>query len=302
MFQRFGLSKKFNLIVLLVFVGGFVLTGGFFAATLMANAKGQVVTNALMLLQTMNSVRDYTSTQVNPELAPRLETDAEFIPQTVPGYSAREVFENLRKSPDYSDFFYKEATLNPTNLRDKSDPFETSLIERFQKQPDLKELNDFRSITGGDLFYIARPIIIKKESCLRCHSTPEAAPKSMIATYGSENGFGWKLNDVVGAQVLSVPANQVFRSAYQAFFLLMTISFGIFTIALVLINILLHRSVIRPLNRMVAVADQVSKGQMENDFEQTTEDEIGTLASAFNRMKLSLTMAMKMLNQSGTQS
>ncbi|MDX2271294.1 MAG: DUF3365 domain-containing protein [Cyanobacteriota bacterium] len=297
MFTQLNLAKKFNLLLIAIFFGGILLTGSAFTTILIGNAEAQVTAKALLLMQTINSVRSYTNGQVTPELAPRLETEEEFIPQTVPGYAAREVFEDLRKNPEYNEFFYKEATLNPTNPRDKSDTFETTLVNQFRGQSSLTELTGFRPTPSGNLFYIARPIPITKESCLRCHSTPEAAPKSMLATYGRENGFGWQLNEIVGAQIVSVPASEVFRNAYQSFFLLMTIAFGVFALAILLVNILLNRAVIRPLNRMVAVADQVSTGQLDVEFESNSKDEMGSLADAFNRMKLSLAMAMRMLNR-----
>ncbi|WP_293111857.1 hypothetical protein [Moorena sp. SIO4G3] len=50
----------------------------------------KVVTDqALILIETMSSVREYTNNQVNPELADRLENEEQFLPQTVPTYSAR---------------------------------------------------------------------------------------------------------------------------------------------------------------------------------------------------------------------
>ena len=116
------------------------------------------------------------------------------------------MFEKLRTDDAYREFSYKEATLNPTNLRDKADSFEQEIVGRFRKEINLKELRGFRSLPKGDLFYIARPLAISKASCLECHSVPEAAPKSMIQRYGSDNGFGWKLNDIVGTQIISVPA------------------------------------------------------------------------------------------------
>jgi HAMP domain-containing protein len=302
MFKNLKLSKKFNLLLLIVFIAGVLLTGSAFAVILARNAQQQVVSKALIMMETMDSVRKYTNEQVNPELADRLETEPEFIRVTVPGYSAREVFEILRQDPAYSEFFYKEATLNPTNLRDKADEFEAALVQQFRQRSDLTELSGFREIFGERLYYIARPLAIESESCLRCHSTPEAAPPSQIATYGSENGFGWQLNEIVGAQVISVPAREVFRSASQSFFLLMTIVIGAFLIAIVLVNILLSRAVIRPLNRMATVADEISTGKLDAEFEQDSADEIGMLAAAFNRMKLSLQMAMRMLNRPNTRS
>lgn len=297
MLKNARLSTKFNLLLLSVFIGAVILSGIAFSTLLTRNAEAQVANKASLLMQTMLSVRQYTVEQITPELADRLETEPEFLPQTVPGYSAREVVEYLRANPDYQDFFYKEATLNPTNLRDKADGFEAQLVEQFRSKSSLKELTGYRSSPAGDLFYIARPIVIANESCLRCHSTPEAAPASQITTYGSSNGFGWQLNEIVGAQMISVPAESLINSARQASLIFVSIISIAFAIALLVINYLLKRVVITPLNRMATAANEVSMGNMDAEFHQTSGDEMGKLAAAFNRMKTSLLMAMEMLKQ-----
>ena len=295
MLKNFKLSKKFNILLLTVFLATVLFSGIAFSALLNQNTEQQVTQRATLLMQTMLSVRQYTLTQVNPELAPRLETETEFLPQTVPGYSAREVFEDLRKNPEYAEFFYKEATLDPTNLRDRADKFETVLVEQFQNNTQLKELTGYRPTPAGNLFFIARPIAIAKQSCLRCHSTPEAAPKSQLTTYGRTNGFGWKLNQIVGAQIISIPASDVIDNTRKDFFLLMGIVTSALAIVMLLINFLLMQTIIRPLNQIAKVANDVSMGNMDADFEQISSDEIGKLAIAFNRMKTSLVMAMDLL-------
>ena len=259
------------------------------------NAQNEITSKALMLMTTMNSVRDYTDTQVKPELKDKLET--EFLPQTVPAFSAREVFEKVRTDPEYKEFFYKEATLNPTNLRDKADSFEAPLVEQFRQDSNLKELRGFHDSPGGRLFYIARPLPISKETCLQCHSTPEAAPKSMIERYGTANGFGWKFREVVGAQIISVPATTVLQNAQKSFLLLIGVFLLIFAATILAVNFWLKRYVVRPLNRMAKVAEAVSMGDTEAEFERTSNDEVGSLAETFSRMKMSLTMAMQRLEQ-----
>lgn len=295
MFQNLRLGKKFTLLLLGVFLGSLLLSSLAFAHVLNQNAQSQLMAKALVLMQTMNSVRDYTSTQVNPELKPRLA--AEFLPETVPAYAAREVFEKLREASEYREFFYKEATLNPTNLRDKADAFETTVVEQFRQSSEVSEVHGFRKAAGNNLFYVARPIRVTQQSCLQCHSTPEAAPKSMIERYGAANGFNWQLNEIVGAQIISVPARQVVNSATQAFTLLMGIFVAVFAIAILAVNSLLRRFVVRPLSRMAHVADVVSTGDMGAEFEYQTQDEVGDIAQAFNRMKVSLSMAMQMLEK-----
>lgn len=274
-----------------------ICSGIAFSAILNRNTEQQVTQRATLLLKTMLSVRQYTLTQVNPELAPRLEIEAEFLPQTVPGYSAREVFEDFRKNPEYANFFYKEATLNPTNLRDRTDGFEANLVKRFQNNSTLKELTGYRTSPAGNLFYIARPIMIAKESCLRCHSTPEAAPKSQLTTYGRNNGFGWKLNQIVGAQIVSVPASGVADNTRQDFLFLMGIVTGALALVMLVINFLLQRTVIRPLEPIARVANDVSIGNLEAEFDQPSNDEIGKLTIAFNRMKTSLVIAINLLDK-----
>lgn len=297
MLKNLKLVPKFNLLLILVFIGGILISGAALSRVLQQKAQDEVTSKALILIETMNSVRDYTSSHVNPLLSPSLETEPVFIPETVPAFSATEVFANLRKNEEYKSFFYKEATLNPTNLRDKADSFETKLINRFRSEPTKKQLSDFRILPAGKVFYIARPLAIKEQSCLRCHSTPEAAPKSQLATYGTENGFDWKLNEIVATQIISVPANEVVESAHRSLSLVMGILISIFAIVVLIINFLLRKAVIQPIKKMAKVAQAVSTGELNYDFEQNSNDEIGALALAFNRMKSSLEIAIKMLAQ-----
>jgi HAMP domain-containing protein len=293
------LGKKFTTLLLLVFASGVIFSGIALATILEGNAQNEITSKALMLMGTINSVRDYTQTQVKPELNDKLPS--EFLPQVVPAYSAREVFEKLRAQKVYSGFFYKEATLNPTNLRDKADEFETAIIERFLREPNFKELRGFRSLPSGDFFYIARPLTVSSSSCLECHTTPDVAPKSMIDRYGSANGFGWKLNQIIAAQIISVPASTLLQSARQSFVLIMGIVVGVFAATILIVNFWLRRYVVRPLNRMAQVAEAVSTGDMDAEFERVSNDEVGSLSAAFTRMKTSLVMAMKMLEQDSTR-
>jgi HAMP domain-containing protein len=296
MLNRLRLGTKLNLILLVVFLIIVVVNGIILSQILQKNAEQEITSKAALLIETMGSVRDYTSTQINPELAPRLETEDQFLPQTVPGYSAREVFENLRKREQYRDFFYKEATLNPTNLRDKADTFESEIVNQFRNQSTLKEQSGFRSLAGGDIFYVARPIAISNQTCLRCHSTPAAAPKSQLISYGSDNGFGWKLNEIVGAKIVSVPASKILADARRLQLLVIGILTAGCVIAIIILNLFLRISIVKPLTEMSQWSKALSTGNTSDEFKHVAKDEIGILATSLNRLKVSLEMAMNMLN------
>jgi HAMP domain-containing protein len=295
MLKNLNLKQQFTVLLLIILVSGLSLSGFALSAVLKQNAMHDISSTALVLMETMSSVREYTNTQVKPLLENQLET--EFLPQTVAGYSAREVFDSLRKNPNYKDFFYKEATLNPTNLRDKADNFEATTINNFKNKPDLKELSGFRSMPSGDIFYIARPLSVTEQSCLKCHSSPDIAPKSMIERYGTANGFGWHLNEIIASQIISVPATKVISKANQSSFLILLIVSTVFIAVIFLVNLFLNQKVVRPLKRMTRIAEEVSTGHMDVEFEQLSNDEIGQLAKAFRRMQLSLEMAMKRIKR-----
>lgn len=299
MFQNLKLGAKLNLILVLIFISTVISCGSILSNLLEHKVEQEIAEEAFFAIETMNAVRNYTSNQVSPELSYRLKTEIAFLPETVPAYSAREVFETLRENPNYQDFYYKEATLNPTNLRDKADDFEASLVQQFRQDRNLKELVGFRTIKTQDFYYVARPLAVEKASCLQCHSVPENAPQSLINTYGDRNGFNWQLNEIVAAQMVSIPANKVSVTAGRLQLSIISIISLFLIIAIAAINFFMRFSIIQPLQKMSRLSTKVSKGSLEGDFIHNSNDEIGVLAKALNRMKVSLQMAMQMIEEEG---
>ncbi len=289
------IETKVTLSLIIVFVIGILISGISLANVLEDKAESEVDSKASALMAMNNSIRTYTNDRVQPLLLPKLETQEEFIPEAIPTYAVREAFEYFRKSPEFTSYLYKDAALNPTNLRDKADDFEADIVKRFRNEPDTKSISGFRNKNGIQLYYTAKPFQIKNESCLRCHTTVDKAPKSQINTYGTENGYGWKLNEIVATQIVYVPAQKIFQNANRSFIIVMGVVAMIFTAAVIIMNGLLKRTVLGRIKRISTVAEQVSVGDMDASFGQQRNDEIGDLAEAFNRMKYSLEIAMNML-------
>ena len=142
--------------------------------------------------------------------------DTEFHPQSVPAFAATEIFGYLREK--FPDYFYKEATLNPTNPRNRSTDWETDVVNQFRAaNGSSSEFMSTRETPGGTSLFLARPIRINNVSCLQCHSTTDKAPPEMIKLYGTANGFGWKMDEVIGAQIVSVPMSLPLNMADQTF-------------------------------------------------------------------------------------
>jgi HAMP domain-containing protein len=288
------LILKFNLVFIAIFLIGLGVAGYMSNQLLQQNAREEILQNARLVMETALATRAYTSSQVRPLLETQMKYS--FLPQSVPAYSATEVFNGLRKK--FPEYAYKEATLNPTNPRNRAVEWETDVVTQFRNSPERVEIIGERDTPTGRAMYIARPIQIRDGACLVCHSTVDAAPKTLVERYGPANGFGWQLNEVVGAQVVSVPTDvptQRAMSAYRTFMLSLTSVFVFIGIAL---NLMLYVMVIRPVSKLSKLADQVSLGNMEvPDFRTRARDEIGVLVESFNRMKKSLVQAMKMLEE-----
>jgi protein-histidine pros-kinase len=288
------LILKFNLVFIAIFLIGLGAAGYVSNQLLQQNAREEILQNARLVMETALSTRAYTSGQVGPLLQTQMKYT--FLPQSVPAYSATEVLTGLRKK--FPEYAYKEATLNPTNPRNRAVEWEADIVSQFRGGGDRTEIIGERDTPTGRSLYIARPIKIGDPGCLTCHSTVDAAPKTLVDRYGPANGFGWQLNEVIGAQVVSVPTDVPYQratAAYRTFMTSLTVVFVLIGLAL---NLMLFAMVIRPVSRLSKLADQVSMGNMDApDFQVRSRDEIGVLADSFNRMKKSLVQAMKMLEE-----
>jgi protein-histidine pros-kinase len=287
------LIVKFNLVFIVVFLLGLAAAASVSDRLLQQNARDEIVLNARLVMEQALAARAYTSTQVGPLLQTQMKY--KFLPQSVPAYSANEIFDVVRKK--FPEYAYKEAVLNPTNPRNRANDWEADIVHQFRNASDRPEIIGERDTPTGRSFYIARPMQIRADACLYCHSTVEAAPKTLVEQYGPANGFGWKMNEIIGAQIVSVPTDVPIARANRAFQTFMISLTAVFAFIFVALNLMLWYMVIRPVTRLSRIADQVSQGENMDapDFVVRSGDEIGVLTQSFNRMKKSLVQAMKML-------
>lgn len=287
------LLAKFNLIFILVMALGVAVSGWISRGLLQEQARQEVLSIGRLLMEGATSVRGYTSSQITKLLETQMKY--EFLPQSVPSYSAVEVLNTLHKK--YPDYAYKEATLNPTNPRDRAVGWEVDIVNAFRGDAELKEFVGERDTPTGRSLYISRPLRITNPACLQCHSSVEAAPKTMVDKYGPANGFGWQLNEVIGAQVVSVPMALPLQRADQNFKLFVGSLVAVFLVVGIVLNVMIWLVVVRPVTRLSALADRVSQGDMDApEFQTTSKDEIGVLTQSFARMRASVVQAMKMLD------
>jgi protein-histidine pros-kinase len=286
------IRTKFNLAILGVFVVGLAATAIPLQRLQEEQARSEVLQDARIMIAAADAIRTYTDREILPLTG--LDKNGKFVAQAIPFYAAVTNFQSVQK--EYPDYSYREATLNPTNPLDRATDWESDIINTFRARPSLPEFVGVRQTPTGPSLTLARPIRVDAADCLTCHSQPARAPQAMLAVYGSANGFGWQMNETVGAHVVSVPLAVPLEKAHQSFLTFMLILALVFVVMTIVLNLLLHYVVTQPVVRMARIAEAVSLGNEDvEEFEAKGKDEIGSLSQSFNRMRRSLESAMKML-------
>jgi HAMP domain-containing protein len=287
-----GLRLKFNLVLLLVFILGLTVTGYASYQLLHKNARDEVLRTAGVMMEAALAMRTYTVAQIRPHLR---VVENEFLPHSVPAYAATEIMGQLHSK--YPNYAYKEAALNPTNPRDRAVGWESDIIAEFRNNDSRKEFSGERTTPVGPSMFLARPMQIKDPNCLACHTTAESAPPAMVKLYGSSNGFGWKLNEIIGAQIVSVPMSLPIEKANSTFYTFMASLTGVFVVLFIILNIMLSLLIVRPIRTMSAAADKISVGEMDiPELSESGKDEVALLGKAFNRMRRSLEKAISLID------
>jgi methyl-accepting chemotaxis protein len=288
-----GLRLKFNLVLLAVFVIGLGATGYVSYELLHRNAREEVLRNAGVMMEASLSMRHYTVANVRP----LLPYDAEkFLPESVPAFAATEIMTLLRKK--YPDYSYKEAALNPTNPRNRAVEWESDIVNAFRNDAGRTEISGVRDTPTGRSLYLARPFRIKDPTCLGCHTTAATAPPAMVKIYGPSNGFGWQLNEVIGAQIVSVPMGLPIRNANRAFVTFISSLAVVFAVLFIILNVMLTQLIVEPITQLSQAAEQISKGRLDiAELPAQGRDEMAQLGEAFNRMRRSLEKAISLIDK-----
>jgi len=258
----------------------------------------QIDFKASFLIDSMSAVRTYTDKQIDPILTPLNAQSEQFLTESIPSYSAKQVFTYLQANPDYAQYSYRETALNPTNPEDQADSREASVIKAFRADPSLKTLSGNRQNADGLYNYVAKPIKVTDPKCLACHSTYQQAPPSLVASYGKTHGFGWQLGEVIGAQIVSVPVDAIIAAKQASLTWVGLLNTAAFVITAGALLLFLGRSIIQPMRLISSRAFEASIHPENVDFsEKHRQDEIGLIAQSMERMKQSLLIAMRMLQQ-----
>ncbi|MFO5437816.1 MAG: DUF3365 domain-containing protein, partial [Dolichospermum sp.] len=255
-------------------------------------------------ISTVDAIRKYNADRVTPLL--KEQSKEKMLIEALPSVAAAKVFDIFTNAAyKYGEYRYRNAMINPTNIKDKATENEIKIIEKLREQykPEGKNIAEgylTMNEKNNRYLYTALPIIIQKSqtSCLSCHTSLKESPQSLQAlyqkgVYTGNNGFGWELDKVIGTKIIYVPADKIDKIAKQNFLIILGTFMAIFAISILLVNLWLKQHIVRPLTHITQVAESVCLGDMDANFENESKDEIGRLADAFRRVKTTLEIAIK---------
>jgi hypothetical protein len=164
------------------------------------------------------AIRDYVAESIRPAMAQRVGRD-EFVAEAMSSsYVARSVFEKVNRR--FADYVIKFSSENPRNPKNRSDREEEVILAYFREHPEADDWKGTLHLRTRDTdqleeFYVcARPRRIRRE-CLQCHGRPGDSPRALVALYGSKGGFGYRVGDLAGMDVVGIPMNRVRTALYR---------------------------------------------------------------------------------------
>lgn len=173
---------------------------------------------AMAMLDRNLAIHTFYSHQLKPALFETLKPvlkDDDFQPVWMSSTFAVREIDKYFHSIASTDYYYKECAINARSPENEADPFEREFIQKTNQSQDTKELVAVRTIDHKPYFVVIRRGEVMESSCLRCHSTPEKAPKDLVKTYGPDRSFNRFEGDIVSAISIRIPLVEAYENIDQ---------------------------------------------------------------------------------------
>ncbi|MFK5984930.1 MAG: DUF3365 domain-containing protein [Pseudomonadota bacterium] len=182
---------------------------------------------------------------------------------------------------DKSGFSFNNVSDQPRNPEHQADALELKIMSYFRNNDDQQTVfKAFINDRNEKYFIYARPIWIKK-MCLKCHSTPEQAPKAIRERY--TNAYNYELGDLRGILSIKMPAAVIEKRAWNLFYNSAQIQLLGFISIFIMVMVIIRSSIIKPLSQLSDAMLDVSNGDLSKRI-SGLHGEFATMQQSFNVM------------------
>ncbi len=191
------------------------------------------------------------------------------------------------------DFRLRQVAFSPLNPKNTPNQMEKKIINYFRQTKSdsyegIETLNNQR-------FFIKASAVKVKAKCLRCHGTLSAMPASVKEIYKPSRDPQWKVGNVQGGIFVYVPFETILLKAQIQGIIKGLVAFVVNILIVGVILVLLNRYVFKPVEVLREHADKISRGEIDDEIPIQSDDEIGQLGKAFERMRVSIKKVMDLL-------
>jgi methyl-accepting chemotaxis protein len=283
-----SLLKRFRKAIIWLYVASVLVSIPVIYATTYYQARAVADKELSLLVDMVASVRKYISEDVRADLMKANLFQSPAISSTV---TTAHVAKNFRElQPDY---YIKVASDNPLNPKNKPEPLEWTVLERFRADAKLDQIVEVGSIKGKQYLVSARPSHAK-QGCLVCHGSPSGAPEPIRAAYGTTDGYHYKVGSVVGTIVVGVPMGDINALVLDRTLVALGIFTLIFAVIFLTVSSIVRRQIVQPVAKITDIATAISRGELGQTIPVQQEgSEIAELAHAIQLVQRSLAFAMK---------
>ena len=299
-FRRTSIYFKFALILLLTV--GLTVLAGFIAAyklrTMQLRSTAQAVAEQVIAFRSWVSGSGVIWVDnlqpAAPDYLGRTACGAASFYSKNPALATRELSQIVARSGVHARF--RVTSDNFRSVENQPDSYELSAIHVFKTgliQPPQKQAQ-FVETYEGNRYRYSVPIKVT-ENCMRCHGSPQDAPREVLEKYGDQRAFHYRIGDIRGIITVDLPV----LSLSAASPILNPLSIGLIVLAFSLNFYLLKRMIVDRIKTMTAKTEKMLHGgldgDLDEDYRKDSRDEIDKLYHALDVMKRSVRIAMEKL-------
>jgi HAMP domain-containing protein len=291
--EKMGIRAKFITIISVLSLLATIAIGCTSYVLSRQNALADAKSKGEMLFNYIEASGTFFGKYQRPLVDELLVDKERFIPELMSRFVVKrmeyDIFAETQKG-----YQFKQATIDPLWPDNKADANELEIIEYFANNPNVKDKEGIIEKDGEQFFYAAKPVAVDKPFCLDCHSDPALAPKEQREIYGTENGYNWKMNEMVGTSMIYISVSEALATARASALKIFLIGIGSLLVTIACIWVFFDRAVVGPIVRLSETSKNISIGKnLCDSVHSDAKDEIGVLANSIDRLRISVNKLLK---------
>lgn len=278
---RGSVVKRFNLVLIGVYLLAILIAGPSIYFVTHDQVHAQAQKELSMLVDMVKSIQDFVAKDLRPYF---MERGLFYSPGFSGIVASSHVAEHFKKAqPNY---YIKNASDNPLNPANTTQPLEVELLNRFRMNRALTHWVQEGQLNGKTLLISSAPKVSKQE-CLKCHGARTEVPEEIRAQFPGLEGYNYQIDQVVGVSVVGVPIDDVQALALQRATIVLGVLTVLFGIVLVAVNLLVRGYLLTPILKITEAAHEISHGKLGTRVEMERNDEIGDLSRSVELVRRS---------------